>query len=65
MSSIQTFRDIFCRRKHRYVIQILKKNQSVDSSFFRSSNAIIKEYDFFKKNVMKEVFDTQFSIQKK
>ncbi len=41
MSSIQTFRDTFCRRKHQYVVQALKKNQRVKSSLSRSSNSII------------------------
>jgi hypothetical protein len=64
MSLIQTFRDTFCRRNHQYVVQTSEKNQRVESSLFCSSNSIIKEYDLFKKNVMKKVFDTKFSIQK-
>jgi nitrous oxide reductase len=64
MSSIQTFRDTFYRRNHQYVVQASKKNQFVKSSFFCSSNSIIKEYDLVEKNVTKEVFDAKFSIQK-
>jgi hypothetical protein len=65
MSSIRTLRDTFCRRNHQYVVQTLKKNQFVESSLFRSSNSIIKEYDLVKENITKKVFDAQFSIQKK
>jgi hypothetical protein len=65
MSLIRTFRDTFCERNHQYVVQASEKNQRVESSLFRSSNSIIKEYDLFEENVTKEVFDTQFSIQKK
>jgi hypothetical protein len=65
MSSIQTFRDTFYRRNHQYVIQTSKKNQFVESSLFRSSNSIIKEYDLVEENVTKKVFNAKFSIQKK
>jgi hypothetical protein len=65
MSSIQTFRDKFCWRKRQNVVQASKKNQRIESSLFRSSNSIIKEYNLFEENVMKKVSDTQFSIQKK
>jgi hypothetical protein len=44
--------------------QASEKNQFVESSFFRSSNSIIKEYDLVEENVTKEVSDAKFSIQK-
>jgi hypothetical protein len=65
MSSIRTFRDTFYRRNHQYVVQTFKKNQFVESSLFRSSNSINKEYDLVEENVTKKVFDAKFSIQKK
>jgi hypothetical protein len=42
-----------------------EKNQFVESSLFRSSNSIIKEYDLVEENVTKEVSDAQSSIRKK
>jgi hypothetical protein len=64
LSSIRTFRDTFCRRKHQYIIHAWE-NQRIESSLFRSSNSIIKEYVLFEENIMREVFDMQLSIKKK
>ncbi len=64
LSSIRTFRDTFCRRKQEYIVHAWE-NQRIESSLFRSSNSIIKEYVLLKKNIMREVSDMQFSIKKK
>jgi hypothetical protein len=76
MSSNRTFRDILCRQFEHFAIHSVdeiintlfkhqKKINSFESSFFRSSNSIIKEYDLVEENVTKKVFDAQFSIRKK
>ncbi len=64
MSSIRTFRDTFCRRKHQYIVHAWE-NQRIESLLSRSSNSIIKEYVLFEENIMREVSDMQLSIEKK